>query len=154
MDPRAMMHNDHVGRPMEIMLVEDNFTDAALTIRALERGQVRHRLTLIRDGAEALQFLRRDGHFARAPRPDLILLDLNLPKVDGHEVLGSIKSDDNLSSIPVVIMSGSEDYEDELRGQQLQVEAYVTKPVDMPKFLRLVKELKGYWLSDVILPPV
>lgn len=149
-----MMHNDHVGRPMEIMLVEDNFTDAALTIRALERGQVRHRLTLIRDGAEALQFLRRDGHFARAPRPDLILLDLNLPKVDGHEVLGSIKSDDNLSSIPVVIMSGSEDYEDELRGQQLQVEAYVTKPVDMPKFLRLVKELKGYWLSDVILPPV
>ena len=148
------MNHDLVGRPMEIMLVEDNFTDAALTIRALERGQVRHRLTLVRDGAEALEFLRRQGRFARAPRPDLILLDLNLPKIDGRELLATIKSDDELSSIPVVIMTGSEDYEDELRGQRLNVEGFVAKPVDMPKFLSLVKELKDYWMSDVILPQV
>jgi two-component system, chemotaxis family, response regulator Rcp1 len=149
-----MLNRELVGRPMEIMLVEDNFTDAALTIRALERGKVRHRLTLIRDGAEALEFLKRQGRFARAPRPDLILLDLNLPKIDGRELLTTIKSDDDLQSIPVVIMTGSEDYEDELRGQRLNVEGFVTKPVDMPKFLALVKELKDYWMSDVILPQV
>jgi CheY-like chemotaxis protein len=109
-------------------------------------------LTLVRDGAEALEFLRRQGRFARAPRPDLILLDLNLPRIDGRELLSDIKADDHLSSIPVVIMTGSEDYEDELRSQRLNVEGYVTKPVDMPKFLGLVKELKDYWMSDVILP--
>ena len=149
-----MLNRELVGRPMEIMLVEDNFTDAALTIRALERGKVRHRLTLVRDGAEALEFLKRQGRFARAPRPDLMLLDLNLPKIDGRELLTTIKSDDDLQSIPVVIMTGSEDYEDELRGQRLNVEGFVTKPVDMPKFLSLVKELKDYWMSDVILPQV
>jgi CheY-like chemotaxis protein len=149
-----MLHRELVGRPMEIMLVEDNFTDAALTIRALERGNVRHRLTLVRDGAEALEFLKRQGRFARAPRPDLILLDLNLPKIDGRELLATIKTDDDLQSIPVVIMTGSDDYEDELRGQRLNVEGFVTKPVDMPKFLSLVKELKDYWMSDVILPQV
>ena len=147
-----MTSRELVGRPMEILLIEDNFTDAALTIRALERGQVRHRLTLVRDGAEALEFLRRHGRFARAPRPDLILLDLNLPRIDGRELLSDLKSDDDLSSIPVVIMTGSEDYEDELRSQRLNVEGYVTKPIDMPKFLGIVKELKDYWMSDVILP--
>jgi CheY-like chemotaxis protein len=146
------MNRELVGRPMEILLIEDNFTDAALTIRALERGNVRHRLTLVRDGAEALEFLRRQGRFARAPRPDLILLDLNLPRIDGRELLSDIKADDHLSSIPVVIMTGSDDYEDELRSQRLNVEGYITKPVDMPKFLGLVKELKDYWMSDVILP--
>jgi CheY-like chemotaxis protein len=146
------MNRELVGRPMEILLIEDNFTDAALTIRALERGGVRHRLTLVRDGAEALEFLRREGRFARAPRPDLILLDLNLPRIDGRELLSDLKSDDDLSSIPVVIMTGSEDYEDELRSQRLNVEGYVTKPIDMPKFLGIVKELKDYWMSDVILP--
>lgn len=146
------MNRELVGRPMEILLIEDNFTDAALTIRALERGQVRHRLTLVRDGAEALEFLRRQGRFARAPRPDLILLDLNLPRIDGRELLSDLKSDEDLSAIPVVIMTGSEDYEDELRSQRLNVEGYVTKPVDMPKFLSIVKELKDYWMSDVILP--
>jgi CheY-like chemotaxis protein len=146
------MNRELVGRPMEILLIEDNFTDAALTIRALERGNVRHRLTLVRDGAEALEFLRRLGRFARAPRPDVILLDLNLPRIDGRELLSDIKADDHLSSIPIVIMTGSEDYEDELRSQRLNVEGYVTKPVDMPKFLGLVKELKDYWMSDVILP--
>jgi CheY-like chemotaxis protein len=147
-----MSSRELVGRPMEILLIEDNFTDAALTIRALERGNVRHRLTLVRDGAEALEFLKRQGRFARAPRPDLVLLDLNLPKIDGRELLASIKVDDDLSAIPVVVMTGSQDYEDELRSQRLNVEGFVTKPVDMPKFLSLVKELKDYWMSDVILP--
>lgn len=149
---RQMTSRELVGRPMEILLIEDNFTDAALTIRALERGGVRHRLTLVRDGAEALEFLRREGRFARAPRPDLILLDLNLPRIDGRELLADLKSDDDLSLIPVVIMTGSQDYEDELRSQRLNVEGYVTKPIDMPKFLSIVKELKDYWMSDVILP--
>jgi two-component system, chemotaxis family, response regulator Rcp1 len=149
-----MTSRELIGRPMEILLVEDNFTDAALTIRALERGNVRHRLTLVRDGAEALEFLLRQNRFARAPRPDLILLDLNLPKVDGRELLFAVKADHDLSTIPVVIMTGSEDYEDELRSQHLNVEGYVTKPVDMPKFLGLVKSLKDYWMSDVILPQV
>jgi CheY-like chemotaxis protein len=149
-----MMNRELVGRPMEILLIEDNFTDAALTIRALERGGVRHRLTLVRDGAEALEFLKRQGRFARAPRPDLILLDLNLPKIDGRELLATIKEDKDLSAIPVVVMTGSQDYEDELRSQRLNAEGYVTKPVDMPKFLALVKELKDYWMSDVILPNV
>jgi len=148
----GMMNRELVGRPMEILLVEDNFTDAALTIRALERGKVRHRLTLVRDGEEALEFLKRQGRFARAPRPDLILLDLNLPKIDGRELLAAIKAEEALSSIPIVIMTGSQDYEDELRSQRLNVEGFVTKPVDMPKFLSLVKELKDYWMSDVILP--
>ena len=147
-----MMNRELVGRPMEILLVEDNFTDAALTIRALERGNVRHRLTLVRDGEEAIEFLKRLGRFARAPRPDLILLDLNLPKIDGRELLAAIKAEDALNNIPVVIMTGSQDYEDELRSQQLNVEGFVTKPVDMPKFLSLVKDLKDYWMSDVILP--
>jgi CheY-like chemotaxis protein len=147
-----MMNRELVGRPMEILLVEDSFTDAALTIRALERGKVRHRLTLVRDGEEAIEFLKRQGRFARAPRPDMILLDLNLPKIDGRELLAAIKAEDSLNNIPVVIMTGSQDYEDELRSQQLNVEGFVTKPVDMPKFLSLVKDLKDYWMSDVILP--
>ena len=88
-----MTSRELIGRPMEILLIEDNFTDAALTIWALERGNVRHRLTLVRDGAEALEFLLRQNRFARAPRPDLILLDLNLPKVDGRELLYSVKAD-------------------------------------------------------------
>ena len=100
------MQRELVGRPMEIMLVEDNFTDAALTIRALVRGGVRLRLTMVRDGAEALEFLKRQGRFARAPRPDLILLDLNLPKIDGRELLATIKSDDDLGSIPVKNFDG------------------------------------------------
>lgn len=148
------MGRELIGRPMEILLVEDNFTDAALTIRALERGNVKHRLTLVRDGVEALEFLRREGRFARAPRPDLILLDLNLPRIDGLELLERLKGEEQLSSIPVVIMTGSKDYEDQLRAQHLNVESYVTKPVDMPQFLRLVKELNRYWLADVILPRV
>ncbi len=148
------MSRELIGRPMEILLVEDSLSDAALTMNALEQGGVKHRMTLIRDGEEALEFLRRKGKFARAPRPDLILLDLNLPKVDGREVLAEVRGDSGLSSIPVVVITGSKEYEDELRSQQLAVESFLTKPVDMPKFLSLVKELKHHWMEDVILPRV
>ena len=148
------MSRELIGRPMEILLVEDSLSDAALTMNALEQGGVKHRMTLIRDGEEALEFLRRKGKFARAPRPDLILLDLNLPKVDGREVLAEVRGDSGLCSIPVVVITGSKEYEDELRSQQLAVESFLTKPVDMPKFLSLVKELKHHWMEDVILPRV
>jgi len=148
------MSRELIGRPMEILLVEDSLSDAALTMNALEQGGVKHRMTLIRDGEEALEFLLRKGKFARAPRPDLILLDLNLPKVDGREVLAEVRADSGLCSIPVVVITGSKEYEDELRSQQLAVESFLTKPVDMPKFLSLVKELKHHWMEDVILPRV
>jgi CheY-like chemotaxis protein len=146
------MKEDTVGRPMEILLVEDNLADARLTIEALRDGNVKHRLTLIRDGLEAHEFLYREGKFARAPRPDLILLDLHLPGMHGRELLEEIKDDFDLQQIPVVILTSSSDQEDLLRSQVLQVESYLIKPVDMEKFLGVVRELKRYWHADVILP--
>jgi CheY-like chemotaxis protein len=137
---------------MEIMLVEDDLLQSRLTMEALKRGHIQHRMTLVRDGQEALNFLWRRGVFAKAPRPDLILLDLRLPKVDGLDVLEEIKGDLELKQIPVVIMTSSQDEEDRLRCQMLQVEAYIVKPVDLNKFLSLVKQLKRFWHEDVILP--
>lgn len=137
---------------MEILLVEDSLADARLTIEALRAGQVKHRLTLLRDGQEAREFLHREGRFAQAPRPDLILLDLHLPGLDGRELLAEIKSDYDLTSIPVVILTGSQDQEDYLRSQLLHVDSYLTKPVDIDKFLGVVRQLRKYWHADVILP--
>lgn len=148
------MVREMIGRPMEILLVEDNLADACLTIEALKEGQLKHRLTLIRDGLEAMEFLRKRGKFARAPRPDLILLDLGLPKKDGRQVLTELKIDYDLSSILVVVMTASKDEQDYLASQQLQVDSYITKPVDLPKFISVVKQLKRHWLADVILPAV
>ncbi|HVX13293.1 MAG TPA: response regulator [Pirellulales bacterium] len=141
-----------IGRPMEILLVEDGLVDASVTIGALRKGEIQHRMTLIRDGAEAMEFLRQDGKFARAPRPDLILLDLGLPKKDGREVLQEIKSDETLSGIPVVIMTGSEDEEDRVHSEMLGVDSFITKPVDLEKFLAVVRQLKRYLHADLILP--
>lgn len=141
-----------VGRQMEILLVEDSLTDACLTMGALKKGQVQHRLTLVRDGQEAMNFLGQVGHFARAPRPDLILLDLFLPKKDGLQVLTEIKEDYDLKNIPVVILTASDAEEDSLRCQLLHVDSYMTKPVNMEKFLTVVRQLKRFWLNDVILP--
>ena len=141
-----------VGRPMEILLVEDSVTDAGLAMIALEDGGVRHRMTLLRNGDEAMLFLRRAGRFAIAPRPDLMLLDLGLPGKDGRELLEEIRSDEDLESIPVVIMTASESYEDYIRSEQLQVNGYVTKPVDLGKFLQLVREVKPLLHERVILP--
>lgn len=146
------MRSDAVGRPMEVLLVEDNLADARLTIEALRDGNVKHRLTLIRDGNEAREFLRREGKFSHAPRPDLILLDLHLPGLEGNDLLAEIKQDFDLKHIAVVILTASQDHEDRLRSQALQVDSYLTKPVDMDKFLEVVRELKRYWHADVILP--
>ena len=146
------MNRETVGRPMEILLVEDSLTDAQLTIIALKEGQVKHRLTLVCDGLEAMAFLRKEGQFAKAPQPDLILLDLQLPKMDGRKVLAYIKADQKLKQIPVVILTASESHEDILRSENLFVDSYMVKPVDMDKFLKIVKQLKSFWLADVILP--
>ena len=146
------MPDEWVGRPMEILLIEDNQGDARLTIEALKEGDVKHRLTMAVNGDEAMQFLRREKWFARAPHPDLILLDLNLPGKDGREVLSEVKADLELKSIPVVILTSSQYDEDMLRSQELNVESYMTKPVNMEKFVALVKQLRAYWQADVILP--
>jgi CheY-like chemotaxis protein len=147
------MH-ETVGRPMEILLVEDDLLQARLSIEALRQGKVQHRMTLVRDGEEAMAFLFRRGHFALAPRPDLVLLDLRLPKLDGLDVLREIREDSELATLPVVIMTSSEEEQDKLICQQHQVEAYIIKPVELEKFLSLVKQLKRFWHEDVILPRV
>jgi CheY-like chemotaxis protein len=139
---------------MEILLVEDGLVDARVTIAALKKGQIQHRLTLISDGQEALEFLRQEGKFARAPRPDLILLDLCLPKLDGRQLLSEIKSDLDLKSIPVVIMTGSDDEEDRLQSESLGVDSFITKPIDMDKFLTVVRQLRRFLHADLILPSV
>jgi two-component system, chemotaxis family, response regulator Rcp1 len=148
------MSNDLVGRPMEVLLVEDNRMDAQFAIRALEKANFKHRCTLVLNGEEALDYLQRRGIFARAPRPDLILLDLELPKKDGREVLSEIRADDRLRDIPVVILTGSTDEADVAHTQMLQVESYLVKPVSLNKFLDVVRDLKRFWHQGVILPTV
>lgn len=146
------MSSQIVGRPMEILLVEDGLMDARVTIEALRSGGIQHRLTLIRDGEEALAFLHQSGRFARAPRPDLILLDLMLPKKTGVEVLTELRGDAKLRSIPVVVLTASDAEEDRTRCEELQVDSYIPKPVNLGKFLDVVRQLKRFWLDDVILP--
>ena len=141
-----------VGRPMEILLVEDSLMDACLAIGALKSGQIQHRLTLIRDGEEAMEFLRQEGKFVRAPRPDLILLDLSLPKKSGLGVLTDVKADYELTEIPVVILTGMQDDDVRQECELLQVDAFILKPVNLDNFLAVVKKLKRFWLEDVILP--
>jgi len=146
------MNPETVGRPMEILLVEDDLEDAGLTIDALKQGQIQCRVSLVRDGEEALEFLGRRGKYARAPRPDLILLDLNLPKLNGREVLRNIKVDDELGRIPVIVLTVSQTHEKILKSEGLHVESYLTKPFDVGRFIAVVKSLRRYLLSDVILP--
>lgn len=146
------MADQVVGRPMEILLIEDGLLDARITIEALRRGQIQHRLTLVRDGEEAIAFLRREGCFARAPRPDLILLDVMLPKKHGVEVLREIRGDEQLRRIPVVVLTASEDERDKASCEALRIDGFVQKPVNLEKFLAVVRKLKRFWLDDVILP--
>ena len=148
------MSQSFFGRPMEILLVEDSQADAAITMRVLKEGKIRHRLSIAARGEEAWQFLNREGQFRRVPRPDLILLDLNLPGMDGRELLKEIRSneDERLSKTPVVVMTGCDDHQDALEREMLEVEAYISKPLDAHEFIRLVKQLKSHWHADVILP--
>ncbi len=140
------------GRPVEILLVEDNPGDVRLTIEALREGKVQNRLHVAEDGVKALAFLRREGTYADAPRPDLILLDLNLPRKDGREVLADIKADDRLKAIPVVILTTSKADEDIARSYQLNANCYVTKPVDLDQFITVVQSIENFWFAIVTLP--
>jgi chemotaxis family two-component system response regulator Rcp1 len=141
------------NRPVEILLVEDNPGDERLTREALKEGKVYSNLYWAKDGVEAMQFLRGEGKYAGAVRPDIILLDLNLPKKDGREVLQEIKNDDDLKRIPVVILTTSKAEEDVLKTYNLHANCYVTKPVDLEKFIVVVKSIDRFWLTVVTLPP-
>jgi CheY-like chemotaxis protein len=136
------------GRPIEILLVEDNPGDVRLTLEALRDSKVRNNLQVARDGVEALEFLRRTD----AVRPDLILLDLNLPRKDGREVLAEIKADPLLKTIPVVVLTTSRAEQDVLRSYELQANCYITKPVDLDQFITVVKSIEDFWLTIVSLP--
>jgi CheY-like chemotaxis protein len=139
--------------PIEILLVEDNPGDVRLTKEALKEGKVYSNLHTVKDGVEAMEFLRRQGKYKDAPRPDIILLDLNLPRKDGREVLEEIKSDELLKRIPVVVLTTSKAEEDVLRTYNLHANCYVTKPVDLEKFIVVVKSIDVFWLTVVTLPP-
>jgi CheY-like chemotaxis protein len=139
--------------PIEVLLVEDDPGDVLMTQEAFEEHKVRNKLNVVRDGGEALSYLRREGDFADAPRPDLILLDLNLPRVDGREVLQVIKSDEDLRRIPVVVLTTSQADEDILRSYSLHANAYVTKPVDFERFIAVVRQIDEFFVSVVKLPP-
>jgi len=145
--------NTTEGRPIEILLVEDSPSDTDLTLEALKDFKVRNHVSVVEDGVLALQFLRRQGPYAEAPRPDLIMLDLNLPRKDGREVLAEIKKDDNLRLIPVVVLTTSRADQDILRSYQLNANCYITKPVDFNQFLEVVRSIEAFWLFVVTLPP-
>ena len=148
-----MTSQEELARPIEILLVEDNPGDVRLTEEALKEGKVYNNLHWAKDGVEALEFLQREGKHAKAPRPDIILLDLNLPKKDGREVLAVIKRDDRLKHIPVVVLTTSKADEDVLRSYELHANCYVTKPVDLEKFIVVVQSIDRFWLTVVTLPP-
>jgi two-component system response regulator len=139
-------------KAIEILLIEDNAGDARLAKEALRDAKVRNNLTWIPDGVEALAYLRREGKFERAPRPDLILLDLNLPRKDGREVLAEIKGDEKLKCIPVVILTTSQAEEDVLKAYHLNANCYISKPVDLDQFIKVVRTIEDFWLTIVKLP--
>ena len=139
-------------REIEILLVEDNPGDARLTLEALKEAKVHNRLQHVRDGVEALAYLRREAPFTQAIRPDLILLDLNLPRKDGREVLAEIKTDPQFRRIPVVILTTSQAEEDVLRAYNLNANCFISKPVDLNQFIRVVRCIEDFWLTIVKLP--
>ncbi|MCX7627879.1 MAG: response regulator [Methylophilaceae bacterium] len=141
-----------LGKPVEFLLAEDNPGDVRLTKEALRDSKVHNNLNVVSDGVEALAFLRREGKYASAPRPDVVLLDLNLPKKDGREVLAEIKSDPSLKRIPVVIITSSEAEQDILRTYDLHANCYVTKPVDLDQFIKVIQSIENFWLTIVKLP--
>ncbi len=147
-----MQSSSGYGSPIEILLVEDNPGDANLTKKALADSKVHNNMHVAEDGEEALAFLRQEGDYSDARRPDLILLDLNLPKTSGHEVLQEIKDDETLSTIPVVVLSSSSAEEDIIKTYKLHASCYVSKPVDLTQFMKVVKSIDDFWFSIVRLP--
>lgn len=146
------MRAGEAGSPIDILLVEDNPGDVRLTIEALKEGKVRNRLSVVSDGVEALAFLHQEGKYTDAPRPDVILLDLNLPKKDGRAVLAEIKEDEHLKRIPVVVLTTSSSEQDILKTYDLHANCYITKPVDLEQFIEVVKGIEEFWLTVVKLP--
>jgi len=141
------------GKPVEILLVEDNPGDVDLAREALDNSKINNTLSVVGDGEEAMDFLHRRGKHAAAPRPDLILLDLNLPKKDGREVLAEFKADDNLKRIPVVILTTSKEEEDIIKSYDLHANCYITKPIDLHQFIHVIRAIEDFWLTIVKLPP-
>ncbi|MBP7591060.1 MAG: response regulator [Chloroflexi bacterium] len=141
------------GNPVKILLVEDNPGDIRLTKEALREGKVNNEMFIVTDGLEALAFLNQKGQYANAPRPDVILLDLNLPLMNGAEVLANIKADPRLKRIPVIVLTTSDDERDILKSYDLHANAYVTKPVDLEHFIEIIGQIEGFWLTIVKLPP-
>jgi chemotaxis family two-component system response regulator Rcp1 len=147
-----MMDRPMTHRPIEVLLVEDNPGDVRLTMEAMREGRVLNNIHVAPDGVEALSFLRREGNYSQVPRPDLILLDLNLPRKDGREVLAEIKKDPVLKSIPVVILTTSSAEHDILRTYELHANCFITKPVDLDQFINVIRLIEDFWLTVVKLP--
>ena len=141
-----------IGTPIEILLVEDSAGDVRLVQENLKESKVRNSLNVVGDGIEAMAYLRNEGKYKDTPRPDLILLDLNLPKKDGRQVLKEIKSDEDLKCIPVVVLTISKAEEDIMKSYSLHANAYISKPVDLNQFLKVVKAIEEFWLTVVKLP--
>ena len=141
-----------IYEPIEILLVEDNLGDVRLTQEVLKDGKVRNMLHVVKDGVDAISFLQQTGEYAGAPRPDIILLDLNLPKKDGREVLADIKADPDLKNIPVVVLTTSSAEQDIFRSYDLHANCYITKPVDLDQFIRVIRSIEDFWLTIVKLP--
>ena len=139
-------------KPVEVLLVEDDPGDVLMTREAFEEFKVRNNLNVVSDGEEAMAYLRREGEYADVARPDLVLLDLNLPRMDGRQVLAAIKGDEELASIPVVVLTTSEAEEDVLRSYRLHANAYVTKPVDFDRFIDIVRRIDDFFVTVVRLP--
>jgi two-component system, chemotaxis family, response regulator Rcp1 len=139
-------------RPIEILLVEDSPSDAALTIEAIKAGKIANNLTHVEDGVDAMDCLKQKGKFAKAARPDLIMLDLNLPRKDGREVLSEIKKDHALRIIPIIVLTTSHSDKDILQSYELNANCYITKPVDFGQFIEVIRTIEKFWLSVVTLP--
>lgn len=140
------------GKPIEILLVEDNPGDVRLTQEVLKEGRIANNLSIVTDGVEAIEFLSQQGKFTDAPRPDLILLDLNLPRKDGREVLADVKFNEKWKRIPIVVLTTSQAEEDILKAYNLYANCYITKPIDLDQFIKVVRSIEEFWLSIVKLP--
>ncbi|MFH0780520.1 MAG: response regulator [Pseudomonadota bacterium] len=147
------MRSHQLVKPINILLVEDNPGDADLAREALDNSKLNNALHVVDDGEKAMSFLRQEGSYVDAPLPDLILLDLNLPKKDGRQVLAEIKADHDLKRIPVVILTTSQAEEDVIKTYNLHANCYITKPIDLNQFLHVVRSIEDFWLSIVVLPP-
>lgn len=141
-----------IGRPIEVLLVEDSPGDVRLTREALKEGKIRNNLSHVPDGVEAMAYLRHEGQYADVPKPDIVLLDLNMPRKDGREVLAEMKADARLKRIPVVVLTTSEAEQDILKTYDLHANCYITKPVDLDQFISIVRSVENFWLQLVKLP--